>query len=73
MASTSEGKKKKPYSDPTFTKLTPEQAKNLLSNPIGRNDQEAAALLEFLRRGQRHHEERHPPNDALDNQRKRTA
>jgi hypothetical protein len=74
MGFSSEDKKKKPYSDPTITKLTLEQAKRILSSPISRNDQEAAALLDLLRRREhRQHEEKCPPNEALHNPRKRSA
>jgi hypothetical protein len=39
--------KKKRYSPPTLTKLTPEQAKTLLADPKNCAEQEAADLLEM--------------------------
>ena len=39
--------KKKPYSPPTLTKLTPEQAKTTLANRKNCGEEEAADLLEM--------------------------
>ena len=39
--------KKKPYSPPTLTKLTPEQAKTLLADHKNCGEEEAADLLEM--------------------------
>jgi hypothetical protein len=39
--------KKKPYSPPTLTKLTPEQARTLLADRKNCGEEEAADLLEM--------------------------
>jgi hypothetical protein len=44
--------KKKPYSPPAVAKLTPEQAKQFVTEQIHCSDQEAINLLESLRLGQ---------------------
>jgi hypothetical protein len=44
--------KKKPYSPPTVTKLTLEQAKQFVAGHANCSDQEATDLLESLRREQ---------------------
>jgi len=64
MGSGSKEKKKKPYLSPTLTKLTPEQAKKLVADRTGRNDQEAAEFLQSFRQEQPQKEEKHTPNDA---------
>ena len=58
--------KKKPYSSPTATKLTPEQAGHLVADRANCSDQEAAHFLESLRREQQQ-------NGANDERRKRSA
>jgi hypothetical protein len=45
-------KKKRPYSPPTMTKLTPEQAKQFVVEHANCSDREAEDLLESLRREQ---------------------
>jgi hypothetical protein len=62
----SKAPKKKPYSPPTLTKLTPEQAKKLVADRKNCSEEEAADLLEM------------PPdngnqNTATDQRRKRSA
>ena len=47
----SEGKKK-PYSSPTLTKLSTDQAKQFVASNTNCSDQEAADLLESLRQEQ---------------------
>jgi len=42
--------KKKPYSYPTVTKLTPEQARQFVADRASCSDQEAAHFLKSLRR-----------------------
>jgi hypothetical protein len=42
--------KKKPYSHPTVTKLTPEQARQFVAGRANCGDQEAADFLRSLRR-----------------------
>jgi hypothetical protein len=42
--------KKKPYSPPTITKLTPTQARQVVADLASCGDQEAADFLEVLRR-----------------------
>ena len=44
--------KKKPYSPPTVTKLTPERARQFVADRANCSDQEAADSLESLRREQ---------------------
>jgi hypothetical protein len=43
-------KKKRPYSQPTMTKLTPERAKQFLAHGSNCSNQEVTDLLESLRR-----------------------
>jgi hypothetical protein len=64
MTSDSEDKKK-PYSTPTLTKLTPEQAKKLVVDRKKYSEEEAAELLKSLRK--------QPPNDATDQKRKHSG
>ena len=61
----SQDKKKKPYSPPTLTKLTPEQAKKLVADRKNCSEEEAADFLNSLLRQQ--------PNNAMDQKRKRSA
>jgi len=61
----SEDQKKKPYPPPTFTKLTPEQARKLVADRRNCSEEEAAAFLKSLLRQQ--------PNNATDQERKRWA
>lgn len=63
--------KKRPYSLPTVTKLTPEQAKKVIADRANCSDQEAADLLESLRREQQQNEQQQ--DDANDTKRKRSA
>lgn len=44
--------KKKPYSPPAVTKLTPEQARQVVAARAKRSDEEAANFLESLLREQ---------------------
>jgi hypothetical protein len=44
--------KKRPYSSPSATKLTPDQAKRFVKEHANFSDQQAADLLESLRREQ---------------------
>ncbi len=55
MQSDSEGKKK-PYSPPTITKMTPEQARQYVVDRTNCSEQEAADFLESLRREQQQNE-----------------
>jgi hypothetical protein len=58
--------KKKPYSPPTLTKLTREQARNLVADFKTCSEEEAAiAFLKSL--------SQQPPSDAMDQKRKRSA
>jgi hypothetical protein len=62
----SEDQKKNTYCHPTFTKLTAEQARKFVADYKTRNEEEAAAdFFESLRK--------HPPNNATDQKRKRSA
>jgi hypothetical protein len=61
----SEDQKKKPYSPPTLTKLTPEQAKKFAADRNNCSEEEAAEFLKSLRK--------HPPSDVTDQKRKRSA
>jgi hypothetical protein len=61
----SQDQKKKPYSTPALTDLTPEQAKKLVADRKKCSEEEAAAFLKSLRQ--------QPSNDAMDQQRKRSA
>ena len=65
----SEDQKKKPYSPPTLTKLTPEQAKKLVADRKHCTEEEAAEFLKSLRQQQ----QQPPPNDAEDHKWKRAA
>jgi hypothetical protein len=49
--------KKKPYSPPTVTKLTPEQARQFVVDRLNCSDQEAVDFLKSLRREQQQDEE----------------
>jgi len=57
--------KKKPYSPPAVTKLTPEQAKQLVADRKNCSEEEAAEFLQSLRKQQQ--------NDSTDQQRRRSA
>jgi hypothetical protein len=75
MRSDSKGKKK-PYSPPAVTKLTLEQAKQFVADRTNCSDQEAADILESLRREQQRNQEKQseqPRNDANTEKRKRSA
>ena len=56
--------KRKPYSPPALTKLTPEQAKKLVADRNNCSEDEAADFLKSLRK---------QPNNATDQKRKRSA
>ena len=56
--------KKKPYSAPTLTQLTPEQARKLIADRKNCSEEEAAEFLMSLRK--------QPPNNATDQQRQRS-
>ena len=73
MGPGSKDKKKKPYLSPTLTKLTPDQAQNLVVERTHRSAQEAANLLQLLGLQQPHKEEKHPPKDAEGKNRQRSA
>ena len=49
---------KKPYSPPTLTKLTPEQAQKLVADRTNCSEEEASDFLKSLRK--------QPPQDATD-------
>jgi len=53
------------YCHPTFTKLAAEQARKFVADYKTRNEEEAADFFESLRK--------HPPNNATDQKRKRSA
>ncbi len=61
----SQDKKKKPFSPPTLTTLTPEQAKKLVADRKNCSEEEAADFLNSLLRQQ--------PNNTMDQKRKRSA
>jgi len=65
MTSDSKDKNKKPYSTPTLSKLTPEQAKKVVADRKKCSEEEGAELLKSLRK--------QPPNDATDQKRKRSG
>jgi hypothetical protein len=65
--------KKKPYLSPILKKLTLERAKKFVADRTDRNDQEAAEFLKSLRQGWPQKEEKHPPNDAAEKKRQRSA
>ena len=80
MESGPQDKKKKPYVPPNLSKLTLDEAVKLTADRTNRNQQEAAEFLESLRREKPPHEEKrpqngekHPPNEAMDEKRKRSA
>jgi len=58
-------RKKKPYSAPSLTKLTPEQARKLVADRRNCSEEEAADFLKSLRQ--------QPLHDATDQQRQRSA
>ena len=75
MKSDSKGNKK-PYAPPTVTKLPPEQAKQFVADRTNCSDQEAADILESLRREQQRNEEKQneqPQNIANAEKRRRSA
>jgi hypothetical protein len=51
------GSKKMPYRPPVVAKVTPEQARQFVANRVNWSDQEAANLLESLRRELKQNEE----------------
>jgi hypothetical protein len=61
----SKDKKKKTYSPPALTKLTPKQAKKLVADCKNCSEEEAEVFVESLRK--------QLPNDARDRERKRSA
>jgi hypothetical protein len=61
----SEDQKKKPYSPPAFTKLTPQQAGKVVADRKNCSDEEATDFLNAFIRQQ--------PNNATDQKRKRSA
>jgi transcriptional regulator of met regulon len=62
----SQDNKKKPYSPPTLTKLTPEQARKLVADRKKFNEEKAAiAFLKAL--------SRQPTSNATNQKRKRSA
>jgi hypothetical protein len=74
MESDAKDRKKKPYSHPTVTKSTLEQAKKFVADRNNCSDQEAADFLELLRRQQQQQSEgKDAPHDAMDEQWKRSA
>ncbi len=80
MESGPQDKKKKPYVPPNLSPLTREQAVKLTADRTNRSHQEAAEFLESLRHEKPPHEEKrpqdgekHPPNQAVDEKRKRSA
>jgi hypothetical protein len=80
MESGPQDKKKKPYVPPHLSKLTREQAVKLTADRTDRSHQEAAEFLDSLRHEKPPHEEKrpqdgekHPPNQAMDEKRKRSA
>ena len=58
--------KKRPYSFPTATQLTPEQARQFVADRANCSDKKAADFLESLRRERQQ-------NDANNEKRKRSA
>ena len=60
----SQDRKKKPYSPPSLTKLTPEQARKLVADRRNCSEEEAADFLKSL--------QQQPLHDATDQQRKRS-
>jgi hypothetical protein len=66
--------KRKSYSPPTLTRLTPEQAKKLVANHNHCSEVEAADLLQLLRpQPQENEENRNEESGAATDQRKRSA
>jgi len=65
-------KKRKPYSPPTLTKLTPKQAKELVTGDIDSSDQGVVDFLEAMRRQQQDANEDKPSGEA-DERWKRSA
>lgn len=61
----SQDRKKKPYSAPSLTKLTPEQTTKLVADRRNCSEEEAADFLKSLRQ--------QPLHDATDQQRKRSV
>jgi hypothetical protein len=61
----SQDQKKKPYSAPSLTKLTPEQAKKLVADRTNCSEEEAADFLKSLRKQRQ--------SDATDQEWKRSA
>ena len=54
----SEDQKEKPYSPPTFTKLTPKQARKLVADRRNCSEEEAAEFLDSFRAPRRQNEEK---------------
>jgi hypothetical protein len=61
----SQDEKKKPYSPPTLTKLTTEQARQFVADRNNCSEEEATDSLKSLRK--------HPPFDVTEQKRKRSA
>jgi len=70
MGFNSKNTKKKPYSPPAVTKLTPEQAKQLVADRKNCSEEEAAAFLESLRQQLQNEQ---PLNDTKDQEWKHSA
>lgn len=70
MGLNSKNAKKKPYSSPEVTNLTPEQAKQLVADRKNCSEKEAAAFLESLRQQLQNEQ---PLNDTKDQKWKHSA
>jgi len=66
-------KDKKPYSPPAVTKLTPQQAKNLVVERKNYSEEEAAEFLKSLRKRKEKKRNKQPPTPGEDQNRKRSA
>jgi hypothetical protein len=60
----SKDKKRKPYSPPTLTKLTPKEAKQLVTGHIDSSDQDVVDFLEAMRRQQQDANEDEPTTEV---------
>lgn len=65
--------KKKLYSRPIATKLTPEEARQIVAERTNCSDQEAADFLESLRKQQQNEANEEHQQDGTDAKRKRSA
>jgi uncharacterized Zn finger protein len=66
-------KNKKPYSPPAVTKLTPQQAKNLVVERKNYSEEEAAEFLKSLRKRLEEKKNKQSPSPGEDQNQERSA